>query len=302
MIEENIVCVKNEWSFCQENSSMILAEGIELLRNSTKYSIKSDFPSYSGNYLISSADAPYYIGEAQNIKKRIKQQFRKSSSTFYKNYLRKHKTKEINERLDINNFDVQIIKTLIGTKEIEEFGIVNLETKLNKFQLGKRTLYDGRIDEGNWNWIQNNFESVLLQGEKQFLKNKPYRWYDAQVQIGPGIYYVESESHGLIYIGESSSVLDRYKTHSSDTRFSALRRHIATEILRFELKTKKELGLNTQAKKDKKMYLAPDEDLKVNKFLENCSIRTEIINFGRYELENHLIQKLKPMLNIKGNK
>jgi len=87
---------------------------------------------------------------------------------------------------------------------------------------------------------------------------------------------------------------------SSDL-FSALRRHIATELLGFELKTKYELGLKTSAEKDKRMFLSQDEDLKVNQFLKRCYIRTEMINFGRYELENYLIKKLKPILNVKGN-
>lgn len=84
MLGENNQISKNEWKFCQDNSTKILAEGIELLRNSPKYNIESDFPSHAGNYLISLADEPYYIGEAQNIKKRMNQQLRINCSTFYK--------------------------------------------------------------------------------------------------------------------------------------------------------------------------------------------------------------------------
>lgn len=184
---------------------------------------------------------------------------------------------------------------------MEEFGIANLLTPLNRFQLGKRGIYNGKNNQHLWSWVQNNSEELLIQGAKQFMDNKIYRWHKAQIDNGPGIYYVENIDYGLIYIGESSNIYDRYKKHGSDTRFSALRRHIATELLGYELKTKNELGLETSAKKEKRMFLSQDEDLEVNRFLKRCYIRTEMISFGRYELENYLIKKLRPTLNIKGN-
>lgn len=299
MKENNIMNSENSWKYCQNHSNEILAEGMELLKKSIKLNGSSDFPNCPGNYLISFDKKPYYIGEARSINKRMKQQFNMKQSTFYKNYLRNNLAN--NEKVDIDAFDVQIINSFIGTKEMEEFGIVNLPTKLNKFQLGKRDIFHGKAIIGTWGWIQNNTGYIFEQADDAFQKKVSDSWYDAEVLRGPGIYYVVSKDYGLIYIGESSNIFDRYKTHSQDTRFSALRRHIAKEILGFKLKSKKELGLKTKESGKKKMSLSKEEDQEVNEFLEGCQLKTEIVTFGRYEFEDYLIKKYKPILNIKGN-
>lgn len=294
---------KDKWIFCQDNSDLILSEGIEILKNSVKMNISSAYPSSPGNYLISSSDIPLYIGESRNINKRIKQQFKKGSSTFYKNYLKKQLlTDKHQEYLKIDDFDVQVMITLIGTKEIEDFGIVNLGTSLNQFQLGKRHLFEIDVIQNNWSKIQSNYEDILAQGEKHLIQSESSKWCNAKVKNGPGIYYVEHKTLGLLYIGESSNIQDRYRTHSRDTRFSALRRHIGTRILGFKLKTKIELGFKINPNKDKRMYFAEEEDKKINNFLEDCFVQSKVITFGRYELESFLIKKYKPMLNIKDNK
>ena len=111
--------------------------------------------------------------------------------------------------LKINDFDIRIILTSIGRKEIEEFGIVNIPANLNKFQKGKRQKYSGVIDQKIWYEVQSSFKLLLEQGEKKLLKQKEYKWFDAQVKSTAGLYWVEHSSKGLIYIGESSNIYDR---------------------------------------------------------------------------------------------
>lgn len=55
--------------------------------------------------MITFLDEPYYIGEAKNIDKRVRQQSNENSSTFYKNYIIEQK--KINEKIDINEFEIQ---------------------------------------------------------------------------------------------------------------------------------------------------------------------------------------------------
>ncbi|MGY8808652.1 MAG: GIY-YIG nuclease family protein, partial [Fidelibacterota bacterium] len=97
---------------------------------------------------------------------------------------------------------------------------------------------------------------------------------------------------GLIYIGESSNIYQRYKTHSGTTYFSALRRHIGTDILNFFLKSKN----------GRKRYFTDSEDSMVDIYLKKCKISYMKINFGRFELEEYLIRKYHPLLNRKENK
>ncbi|VTQ01781.1 GIY-YIG nuclease family protein [Sphingobacterium daejeonense] len=105
---------------------------------------------------------------------------------------------------------------------------------------------------------------------------------------------VKDAKGDLIYIGESSDIYGRYTTHGKTTYFSALRRHIGTEILGFELIEKNGNG--------KKKYFDPSQDIQVNQFLNNCIALFYPIRIGRYEIEEHLIRKYRPLLNRKENK
>jgi len=275
------------WKFCQQYSDEILTDGIFEIQSQTKRNFSEIFSQESGNYLISSTKNDLYIGEGKNLSKRLKQQFKPTTSTFYKNYLKTNPVKA----LDILDFSVRTINTKIGRKEIEEFGIVNLKTNLNKFQLDKRSSFSIKKN-GLWQEVQNNYESIVLEAEKTILNNKFSNWFDSDVKIVSGLYIVKNKSEELIYIGESSNINERFKTHSGRTYFSALRRHIGTEILNFEL----------QEIKGRKRYFSEKEDIEVTKYLKNCSAIFHPINFGRYEVEEFMIKKHRPLLNRKDNK
>lgn len=286
MSNSNII----NWSICQKISDEILAEGIERLKTAKKLSFDEIRSHEYGNYLISNAGQPYYTGEAKNLFKRLKQHSKEKTSTFYKNYLKKPNSRY--PILEIDDFGIQILETRIGRKEIEEFGIVNLPTSLNKFQKGKRKQFSGNPNKGIWNDVQDNADQLLVEGEASLFAVNPVPWYDADVPNNAGLYYVENNKNGLIYIGESSNINARYETHSETTYFSALRRHIGTDIVGFEL----------QIRKGKKRYFSDSEDVHVSQYLQNCTIRTMAINFGRFELEEFLIRKHNPLLNRKENK
>lgn len=281
------------WKYCQDNSNLILATGLSLLRSNLKLSFENNFINEYGNYLISNkSDKWNYIGEAKSLSKRITQHSKEKTSTFYKNYKKlDNQFYNLPKRLKLDDFIVRTIKTEIGRKEIEEFGIVNIPAVLNKFQKGKRNKYSGKIDIEVWNAVQDNFIHLLEQGEKEIMKSNQFDWFSAQIPFTAGLYWVEHKSYELIYIGESSNISERYETHSGKTYFSALRRHIGENILDFELQTVK----------GKKRYFSDNEDLKVTSFLRKCTIRPLKINFGRYELEEYLIRKHKPLLNRKEN-
>lgn len=283
---------KITWDNIQNHSDEILSDGLYTLKSRPFDNFSNVTEKGSGNYLISLDKKPYYIGEAKELLKRVKQQAKPTTSTFYKNYLKATKTNQLLKPIDIDKFNIQFITTNIGRKEIEEFGIVNLPTKLNSFQLDKRKKFEIKNQNGLWLSVQNEFADLLKQGETKLLKTTFQSWFNLTAISNAGLYLVKDKIDRLIYIGESSDVGERIATHSGRTYFSALRRHIGTEILGFQL----------QEINKKKRNFSNSEDKKVTDYLRSCKAKVFAVNFGRYELEEYLIKKHRPLLNRKDNK
>lgn len=280
------------WEFTQNNSDTILSDGLFKLKT-RPYQLVSDVRHNGlGNYLISHNETNYYVGEGKELSERLKQQFKPTTSTFYKNFLKLQKTNKNIANLAIDTFKVQVITTDIGRKEIEEFGISNLPTLLNRFQVAKRKLHKVAYQNGLWDNVQKVKTEILLQAEQEILKGKFSLWFECKVEKIAGLYLVRNKLDKLIYIGESSDICERFNTHSNKTYFSALRRHIGTEILNYEL----------YERNGKKKYFENSEDKKVTEFLKSCKATFYPTHFGRYELEEYLIKKYRPLLNRKNNK
>lgn len=267
---------------------MILAQGLCLL-NSQHYLSYSEVQSNKpGVYLISLNGVAQYIGEGKNLQLRLKQQFHSKRSTFYKNYCESSPSP-----CNIEEFQVQFVEIAFGRKELEEFGMVNAKTLLNKFHNRKRLLREKATQFHNWQRVQATSMQILDEGEGVLMHQSSACWESAEIPYQPGIYAVQS--HDLnkpLYIGESSDLNKRiHSAHGKSTYFSALRRHVATELLGFKL----------QSKNGRKKYLSVDEDSEVSGFLKTCQLRVLPIAIGRLELEEMLICKHHPVLNRKGN-
>jgi len=281
------------WKQLQENSSSVLASGLSTLTKSKPVGFDSTFSNDFGNYLISVKDLKY-IGEAKSLNKRLKQQSKEDTSTFYKNYYKHYRPIIVDKSNDfkLKDFSVRTINTKIGRKEIEEFGIVNLPADLNRFQRGKRIVYTEKFNKTLWQEVQENYADLLNDGEKNLKRIKLIEWSFAQPKSSAGIYWIEHPKFGIIYIGESSGLSKRIATHSGRTYFSALRRNLGESIFKFKLQT-----IN-----GKKRYFKSSEDEKISNFLRSSYIRYLPVHFGRFELEEYLIKKYKPVLNRKENK
>lgn len=283
---------KLSWDSIQRQSDEILSDGLYKLKTRPYCDFSTLTDKGFGNYLISLDKVPYYIGEAKELNKRLKQQFNPATSTFYKNFQKLTKNELHAQNIVTDKFKVQFISTFHGRKEIEEFGIVNLPTRLNKFQLDKRNKISIADQKGLWDKVQLTYSGLLKEGETKILKTKFIPWFETEIFSAAGIYLVKNKSDNLIYIGESSNIGERISTHSGRTYFSALRRHIGTEILDYTL----------QEKDGRKRYFSDTEDKKVTEFLKTCKALVFPVNFGRYEFEEYLIKKHRPLLNRKDNK
>ncbi len=277
------------WKTLQKNSNEILIQGILKLKNQDSKNWKDISSQEYGNYLICENEISWYMGEGKNISKRLKQQFNEKRSTFYKTYKKDFGNNHI------ESFKVKFIETKIGRKEIEEFGIVNLPTSLNKFQKNKCEKFDIKDNpKFNWDEIQSSFTELLLNGEELFFQQDSQSWFDAIVLNNKGIYMVFNNDQ-IIYIGETSSLIERYKTHSGTTYFSALRRHIGKTLLKFDF-------VQIKVKNKKNREFLEDDDKQVTEYLKSCKVKFLPVNIGRYELEEFLIRKHHPVLNKKENK
>ena len=286
------------WNYLQEKSNDILAEGLSNLLDGCYCEFGGRYLKEPGNYVISYSKTPLYIGEAKDLHKRLMQHYK--GSTFYKSYREKGANLDLPLNLVMNDFRCQYILTQIGRKEIEEFGIVNLPAPFNKFQKGKRERFLPRSSTRCWEEIQELASELLGQGESTVLSQKTLSWNIASPPTIPGIYIIFNEQGELIYIGESTNLKERYKTHSDKTRFSAFRRQVATEILSFKLKTKTELGYDSTD--SKRHYVTKSEDEEINRYINQCFIIMVPVYLGRLELEEHHIRNNHPLLNRKGNK
>lgn len=287
------------WEYLQNNSNDILAEGLSKLASGPYYNFGGKYPNDFGNYIISYGDIPLYIGEASDLNKRFKQHYR--GSTFYKNYKEDGYKLGLPSDLKMDAFHLQYYVSKLGRKDLEEFGIVNLPAQLNRFQIGKREKFSPKTSTQLWDGIQNNSAELLQQAEKAILSKPSVPWNNVNIGHFPGVYLIFNAHNDLIYIGEATSVKVRHKTHSTDTRFSAFRRHVAVDLFSFKLKTKQELGIDSTDKK--RMFVTMKEDQEISKYIFNeCHVIINEVSFGRGELEEYLIKNLRPVLNSKGNK
>lgn len=282
---------KINWKYCQNNSDEIISDGIIKLCDSEGRKYYDILSTQPGNYLISQKCNHYYIGEARDVMARIVQQYNPKTSTFYKTFQKLVQSNPSIKGIPVENFLVRFIQTEIGRKEIEDSGIVNLGTSLNKFQKGKRLKINLKKQCGLWEIVQSQKDELLREGEKDLFNQKFTQWINSNIKSTAGVYVVKHNSK-ILYIGESSNLNERYKTHTGRTYFSALRRHIGTNILGFEL----------VERNGKKKYFIDEEDERVTEFLRSTIAIFYPVSFGRYELEEYLIKKHKPMLNRKANK
>ncbi len=274
-----------DWRAVQAMSDSLLSEGIFRLLQASAASPESVREAWPGNYLISRDNNPLYIGEASSLAARIKIQFDERRSTFYKNYLKIN----LESAVGIREFQLRLIETRIGRMEIEDFGIANLGTSLNRFQLGKRQPAAMATGCANWDALQDRAADLIRTGADLCLEQSFQPWRSGQTDATAGIYLIKNSDGQIIYVGESSDIFTRYRTHSATTYFSAVRRNLGCDIL----------GYTLQTRNGKKRYFDDHEDQAVSDYLDGCAIAFCPVALGRYEVEEHLIRKLRPALNRK---
>lgn len=271
-----------DWNAAQVSADELLAEGLFALTSAPQ---SNNHPAGPGNYLFSLSGKPMYVGEARNCRKRLAQQMDERRSTFYKNFCELG----LDAIEPISSFAIQLISVAFGRKEIEDFGIVNLPAQLNRFQLGKRAIQPRADSAERWMRLQELSADLLTQGAGRCEEIDFRPWPLATAPASSGLYLIRSPQAEIIYVGESSDINARFRTHGTRTYFSAVRRNLGVDVLGFELQTIK----------GKKRYFSDGEDGQVTSYINQCSIGFFPVQIGRYELEEYLIGRHRPILNRK---
>jgi len=280
------------WDWCQANSDTVLSCGLQQLCGSSRNSWGEVHAERPGVYLFNQAEQHLYIGESLNIGHRVNQHCSGGTrSTFLKNYADHCGVGKDAESIktlqdeSTNKILIQSLRVDIARKELEEFGIVNLPTLLNRFQRDKRRKVVLDCDEESiWGTVQNQSDRLIEEGVGLFDSLPQSPWLTAQPSTQAGLYKVAHKGE-LIYIGESTNIAERYKAHSNTTYFSALRRSIGTKVFSFDYVGKKKFS--------------ESDDNQVTNYLLSCEYSFLPVSFGRRELEEHLIHNLQPILNRK---
>jgi hypothetical protein len=90
----------------------------------------------------------------------------------------------------------------------------------------------------------------------------------------------------MLYVGETDALAERLSTHSgARSYFSALRRHVGTELLGLAFAPEIVRGFS------------PINEASISDFLMSCTVAIVPVAFGRWELERQLVQTRRPLLN-----
>jgi predicted GIY-YIG superfamily endonuclease len=247
-------------------------------------------PSVPGVYRIVYQGQTYYVGEADNLASRIRQQAKERVSTFYKAFA-KYRGKNLSvPNIPIDRFQVAWVPVSLGRNEVEESGMATWATPLNSMNARKARRVS-IADLKDWDLVQGDIQRLLKEGAEMVISMPRMPWKLQSPHASGGVYVVWDTSGACMYVGESASIQERHKTHSQTTYFSVLRRHVGTELLGYTLKP---------APNGKLREFKPAENAKVTGFLEPCPSLFIPISFGRLELQDYLIRVLNPKLNRRG--
>ena len=268
-------------SDCSLNSLLSLSAMQTLVRQSTGFFAKQD-------------DELLYVGQAADVQKRLGTHLSLGKKGLPRRFAEKG---GLDGTIDAQAIArhlrseprVRLLETRFGRKELEEFLMVTPGARLNlahRKRYQKHKIADLPSPKA-WIGCQRTAVGILSISRQHCEDLTRSEWENAQPPSAAGIYLVWR--HGeLVYLGQSHNLKERYDTHSTRTRFSALRRSIGT------------VRLSHTFVPGKKWHFIETADEDVNQFLRSCKYACLPIALGRLEIEELLISKMTPQLNKAG--
>jgi hypothetical protein len=175
----------------------------------------------------------------------------------------------------------------LGRLELEEFAIACLRPSFNRMRRLSRRAVDYRgADPSDWERVQLRAPSLLHAGVHLAIDVDPVSWLAMRPPPGAGLYLLRDHAGQPMYVGESDALAERLGTHAgARSYFSALRRHVGTEVLGLAFAPGQARGF------------APADEAAISAYLATYSVVVISLALGRWELERELVGALRPMLN-----
>jgi predicted GIY-YIG superfamily endonuclease len=238
----------------------------------------------AGVYVFSEAAATGYVGESISVSWRVGQH-RDPESRFMAGLRAAGIADPMGHaasRLSIRHLAVDL-----GRLELEEFAIACLRPTANVMRRNSRVaLAYADADTALWRAVQVDSGRLLAAGVRAAREVTPVRWAAMRPPDGAGLYILRGAGGQALYVGETDALGERLRTHAgSRSYFSALRRHVGTELLGLVFAPNVRRGFS------------PTDEARISAYLETCSIAILPLAFGRWELERELVHEMQPVLN-----
>ena len=272
------------WSEVQEYADGILAAGLRHLLAQPRLPWRPLRMSQAGVYVFSDGETTGYVGESTSVSWRVGQHL-KSNSRLMESLRSAGMADPVTHAAMA--LEVQAIPVSIGRLELEEIGIACLHPTFNLMRRASRSAYSyDDADVALWLRVEEDFAPLLREGAQMAAEVQGVTWSEMRPPPGAGLYFLRDKDGAMLYVGESDALAERLGTHRGPSSyFSALRRHVGTELL----------GLAFAP--DRVRGFSPSDESSISDFLSSCTVAVVPLAFGRWELERHLVQKHRPLLN-----
>lgn len=259
------------WPLIQQNSVVLLGEGVGKLVTADSLSPDQDGPEAAGSLAFIKDGQIVYASGSANLRKSLNSQRDPRHSEFYKSCL----AGRPDASLSIDDYSLKYIETGFGRLELATYA------QGKSAQVSKQSRHD------LWNRVQLTAAQLIEEGSDMCQAAEPVRWGSAARVRDAGIYMIRDQDKTLLYIGASDALGAQYRLDGSSTYDSVFRRNLGERILRYRLQT-----VNGE-----KRYFFEDQDRAISDYIRGCSIAFQQIALGRIEILEYLIETLRPPLN-----
>jgi predicted GIY-YIG superfamily endonuclease len=272
------------WYDLQRYADAVLASGLRDLMSQPPSAWGPINLHTAGVYVFSDADAAVYVGESSSVSWRVGQH-RDPRSRFLAALLAggiADPAAHAAARLTIRSLPVEL-----GRLELEEFAIACLRPSVNLMRRDSRTaLANDDSPTDLWRRVQGDSGRLLTAGVSASLEVLAVPWKAMRPPVGAGLYILRDPKGNALYVGETDALGERLGTHSgARSYFSALRRHVGTELLDLTFAPNVRRGFS------------PTDEARISAYLSTCSIAIVPLALGRWELERELVGEIRPVLN-----
>ncbi len=277
------------WSDLQRYADAVLASGLKDLMSQPRSPWGPINLHTAGAYVFSEGEAIIYVGESTSISWRVAQH-RDPRSRLMAALLAGGVADP--DAHAASRLTIRVLPVELGRLELEEFAIACLRPSVNLMRRDSRmalAYVDAPTDL--WRRVQSDSDRLLKSGVSAVLEVPAVPWKAMLPPVGAGLYILRDSKGKALYVGETDALGERLGTHSgARSYFSALRRHVGTELLDLAFAPNVRRGFS------------PADEARISAHLTTCTIAIVPLALGRWELERELVGELRPVLNREHSK